>query len=131
MSLVTLLSVDGPVHLVKGDEPTGGAAGWLTVCLVGAVAVSAVLWWALNLHRARIGRDEQDYSFRRVARKLGLPAPMCRLIRRLAQAHGSASPVALLISEHGLRTAISAFERGTTSTGDQKQLERLKRDFGL
>lgn|GEM_PF-2636366 len=128
---ILLASVNQPVHLVKGDEVAGSSTAWVVLAIVCLVALIAIAWWGVALYSARTRRDEPEHAFKSVARALAVPAAMCKLIRKLAQAHGGATPAGLLLSDHGLTTAIAAYERNGVTKGDQKLLERLSRDFGL
>ena len=94
-----------PVRLVKGDETSAWAAeAWMVVAsmVVLLVAISGVVLMV----RARRGRDDRESAFRALASGLGLSGDARGLLRRLAAAHGAASPVALLLSDHALRQAV-------------------------
>ncbi|MAY74945.1 MAG: hypothetical protein CMJ31_09585 [Phycisphaerae bacterium] len=75
-----------------------GAAGLLLI------AVSFHLWM---LRRAREATSE--LTFRRMALARGVPPRRRRLVRRLAELHNGADPIALLMSDHAMQRAAARF----------------------
>ncbi|HYE61293.1 MAG TPA: hypothetical protein VD997_04795 [Phycisphaerales bacterium] len=119
-----------PVRLVKGDETSAWAAeAWMVVAsmVVLLVAISGVVLMV----RARRGRDDRESAFRALASGLGLSGDARGLLRRLAAAHGAASPVALLLSDHALRQAVVGVKGAGLPRAERRALERLRADLGL
>ena len=133
MSLHSLLTlaVDGPVHLVTGEEPASTFPLWVLPAIFGAVALIALQTWAFVAYRARVAGNDNEYAFRALARRLKLGRGHCTLIRRLALVHGAASPVALLLSDHALRSALASFESSSPSKRDAKIAASLRTAFAL
>lgn len=127
VNLVTLATE--PVYLVKGDaEP---ALWWLQPALIAVGAVVVVAAALLLFIRARRGRDDREAAFRALAGRLGVSRATRGLLRKLAGAHGSASPVALLLSDHALRTAAAAIDGDSLPRSERRALEGLRAHLGM
>jgi hypothetical protein len=120
-----------PVYLVKeGGAGTGMSLPVLAAGFGGFLVVLAACW-ALYALKVRARRDLVEHAFVVLCRGMRVPRSARGLVRRLAQCHGHASPVALLLSEHAMRSAVRDFERGSLSAADKRSIERLRLGFGL
>jgi hypothetical protein len=132
MMVCLLIASSGePLRIVKGGDPGAAPLDWWVAAVCGAIAVATLAAAVAYAVRARQAKDAREEAFRRTARSLGVSRRVSRLVHRIAQSHGAASPVALLVSEHAMRTAIAAFERNGLTAADGKLLTRLRRDLGL
>ena len=124
--LLITLAVDGPVRLMTGNEPVAraGAMAWwvLPAFLVGAVVLALLTWFVID-RRARVERSPAEYAFRALSLRMGMGAWRATLLRKLAAAHGTATPVSLLLSNHALGMAAAEFEK----TADARSIKKLAR----
>ncbi len=124
------MSAPAPIELVRpggedapaaGVEP-GGALVFVGVAIVAAgVLVVAHLRW---LWHRRLSPSER--AFRRLARWRGVRPRRRRVVRELAKAHGEAEPVALLVSDHAMRTAIERYRERAEAHAEIKSEDLAK-----
>jgi hypothetical protein len=97
-----------PIQLIKAPAPDAPApwpaTNWLIlapILVLGTLAIAAV-----QVRHARLRRlSDSERAARRLASLLRLPSRFRLINRDLAAAHGSASPAALLLSDHATRQA--------------------------
>lgn len=106
-----LLAVAGPRGLVGApDAAHDPLAPYLLGFAVGTALLACVLAaWAMWTHRRALPDEER--AFRVLARRLGLGRGEREGVRLLAAAHGSARPVALLLSDAALAEALEELQR--------------------
>jgi hypothetical protein len=102
------VALQGGVDLVLPDALPPRAAGFPWAPATAVVAAVGLIGVALWLWKVTPAPDPGEVAFRRVARAMGLSRAQRRLARALAEAHGSASPVAILLSAEARRRAASA-----------------------
>ena len=127
-SPLNTLAVDGPVRLVTGADPSGAGTfpAWLLPSLAGIVVVLSAGACLVARWRSHRAGEPAEHAFRRLARRMGLGTADVRLVRVLARAHGSAGPVALLISDHAMARAVEGFERGDPPRKQRARAQRLR-----
>lgn len=82
--------------------------GAVTTSLVALAAACVLALAALWVWRRMKPTDPGEAAFTAISRSLGLTRADRLLVRELAAAHGAATPVALLLSEHALKEAVAA-----------------------
>ncbi len=126
-----LLALVDPLRLVTGEEPEAPSVLWVLAIAVGAMALAGLVLYLIALHRARMARNPDEYAFRVMARRLRVPGSHAALIRRLAAAHSTAPPVALLISGSALAASLESFEQHNPSRRDRRVSRQLRARFDL
>lgn len=102
---------DTAVQLVTGEPAaappgfTGPGAGWILFTLFALVGFGLIT--RVQFVRARARRlSDSERAFDRLASMLRLPVGSRLIARELAGAHGSATPTAILLSDHALNRGI-------------------------
>ncbi len=108
----------GPRGLVGAPEPAlGGLELYLLAFAVATALLAAVLVvWALWMKRR--AKPPADAAFDALARRLGLGKKDREVVRVLAAAHGEAKPIALLVSDSALHTALAEMEAQAGLSGE-------------
>ncbi|GEM_PF-6216523 len=103
-----------PIWLEDQAEAASGAPwGWLI--WGGAVAaVLVLLAVGATLRAERLRRDPGGHALRAIARRLGADRALLRELEALAPVDSGASVLAMLVSDHALRTAVTAAGRPLT-----------------
>ena len=111
-----------PIHVVTGDEIPPQAVTVVPIWLVMLAVVSAGILIVSVLFLLRLIRTRRqspaERAFERLSRKMGLARRHRTLVRALADTHGQAQPVALLVSHHAFTVAVSRM-------GDDEQTRSL------
>jgi hypothetical protein len=98
-----------PIRVVTGEEIPPEAVTVVPIWLILLAIISAgiviasvlCLLWLIRTRR----QTPAERAFERLSRKMGLARRHRALVRALADAHGRASPVALLVSHHAFTVA--------------------------
>lgn len=102
---------DNAVQLVTGEPAptppgfTGPGAGWIVFVLFVLVGFAIIARVQIVRTRARRLSDSER-AFRRLASMLRLTVGSRLIARELAGAHGSATPAAILLSDHALQRGV-------------------------
>jgi hypothetical protein len=84
---------------------TGPGAGWVVFALFVLMGFGIIARVQFVRTRARRMSDSER-AFRRLASMRGLPVGSRLIARELAAAHGSATPAAILLSDHALNRGV-------------------------
>jgi hypothetical protein len=121
------MSVAVPLRLVTGEHAAAAGSGWTVALAAAGVVACLVLAWMLH-RRSKRGIDARDEAFAAVARGLRLSAEERRAVRRLCEAEGSPSPVAVVLCRGAMAQALA---RQGPEPIDREATQRLvRRLFG-
>ena len=120
-----------PVELLRGDAPPAQSQPGVPIPGIIAAAVLLAAFLALAALHARSILHRRlpptERAFRRLARARGITPRRRRLVRALAEMHGDAEPVALLISDTAMRCAIDQDRKANAEPPPGTTLEDLAR----
>ncbi|USN98536.1 MAG: hypothetical protein H6810_10220 [Phycisphaeraceae bacterium] len=119
-----------PVQLVRAQaDPTPAPWPITDWWVLGPVLiVGAVVLLTLQIRSIRRRRlSDSERAFRRIASHQRLPAGARLITRELATAHGRATPVALLLSDHALREAAARLDPKPGSSRERAMNKLLRR----